>query len=251
MICVGAANSLANPKRLLRSMPSALYEIGTAMVVAVTVLPQLADSARRVRAAQRLRGGEAGRVRRLRRLLVPVLEDALERSLALAAGMDTRGYGRTTGLTPGRRRLTGRADADGPVRHVCRRLRRPRPDRTPDPGPADAGSGVLAALSGCWAPAAGCGPAATGPTRGVAAEWVVLAAGISTATSAGGGPPATSPSPTPLWPSLAAARRGASGCGRGRARRRPAAPPPAVHAEPAAAASCRWERRDRAARASA
>ena len=57
VICVGAANSLANPKRLLRSVPPALYEIGTALVVAVTVLPQLADSVRRVRAAQRLRGG--------------------------------------------------------------------------------------------------------------------------------------------------------------------------------------------------
>ncbi len=39
VICVGAANSLANPKRLLQSVPSALYEIGTALVVAVTVLP--------------------------------------------------------------------------------------------------------------------------------------------------------------------------------------------------------------------
>ena len=75
-------------------MPPALYEIGTALVVAVTVFPQLAESARRVRAAQALRGGERGRVGRLRRLLVPVLEDALERSLALAAGMDARGYGR-------------------------------------------------------------------------------------------------------------------------------------------------------------
>jgi energy-coupling factor transport system permease protein len=107
VLCVGAANSLANPKRLLRSMPAALYEIGTALVVAVTVLPQLADSLRRVRAAQRLRGGDTRRLGRLRRLLVPVLEDALERSLALAAGMDTRGYGRTAGLTAGRRRVTG------------------------------------------------------------------------------------------------------------------------------------------------
>ena len=107
VICIGAANSLANPKRLLRSVPPALYEIGTALVVAVTVLPQFADSVRRVRAAQNLRGGETGRVGRLRRLLVPVLEDALERSLALAAGMDTRGYGRTAGLTPAQRRRTG------------------------------------------------------------------------------------------------------------------------------------------------
>jgi energy-coupling factor transport system permease protein len=76
-------------------------------VVAVSVLPQLVESARRVRAAQALRGGETGRVRGLRRLLVPVLEDALERSLALAAGMDTRGYGRTSGATPRERRTTG------------------------------------------------------------------------------------------------------------------------------------------------
>jgi energy-coupling factor transport system permease protein len=106
VICVGAANALANPKRLLRSVPPALYEIGTALVVAVTVLPQFADSVRRVRAAQTLRAGEPGRVARLRRLLVPVLEDALERSLALAAGMDARGYGRAGDVGPGRRRTT-------------------------------------------------------------------------------------------------------------------------------------------------
>ncbi|GAA1162077.1 CbiQ family ECF transporter T component [Nocardioides aquiterrae] len=107
VMCVGAANSVANPKRLLRSVPPALYEIGTALVVAVTVLPQFADSARRVRAAQALRAGETGRVRRLRRFLVPVLEDALERSLALAAGMDTRCYGRTSGVSRAQRRTTG------------------------------------------------------------------------------------------------------------------------------------------------
>lgn len=107
VICVGAANSLANPKRLLRSVPSALYEIGTALVVAVSVLPQFAESLRRVRAAQTLRAGESGRVGRLRRLLVPVLEDALERSLALAAGMDARGYGRAGDATPAQRRVTG------------------------------------------------------------------------------------------------------------------------------------------------
>lgn len=107
VICVGAANSLANPKRLLRSVPPALYEIGTALVVAVTVLPQFADSVRRVRAAQSLRAGETARVARLRRFLVPVLEDALERSLALAAGMDTRGYGRAAGASRAQRRTTG------------------------------------------------------------------------------------------------------------------------------------------------
>lgn len=107
VVCVGAANALANPKRLLRSVPPALYEIGTALVVSVSVLPQLADSARRVRAAQSLRAGDTRRVGRLRRFVVPVLEDALERSLALAAGMDTRGYGRSAGAGRAQRRTTG------------------------------------------------------------------------------------------------------------------------------------------------
>lgn len=110
LIAVGAANALANPKRLMKSLPPALYEIGTAMTVAISVVPQLADSARRVRAAQQLRGGPEGRLRRVRgvrRLLVPILEDAFDRSLALAAGMDARGYGRTGDLTAQQRRTTG------------------------------------------------------------------------------------------------------------------------------------------------
>lgn len=107
IVCVGAANSLANPKRLLRSVPPALYEIGTALVVAVTVLPQFADSARRVHAAQSLRGGPEGRFRGLRRLVVPVLEDALARSLQMASGMDARGYGRSGDATVRQRRVTG------------------------------------------------------------------------------------------------------------------------------------------------
>lgn len=107
VICVGAANSLANPKRLLKSMPPALYEIGTAIVVAVALLPQLADSLRRVRAARQLRGVPGNRLGKLRGVVVPVMEDALERSMSLAAGMDTRGYGRAGDLTRTQRRITG------------------------------------------------------------------------------------------------------------------------------------------------
>jgi energy-coupling factor transport system permease protein len=107
VICVGAANSLANPKRLLKSMPPALYEIGTAIVVAVALLPQLADSLRRVRAARQLRGVPSSRIGRLRGVVVPVMEDALERSMSLAAGMDARGYGRAGDLTRAQRRTTG------------------------------------------------------------------------------------------------------------------------------------------------
>lgn len=107
IICLGAANALANPKRLLKSMPSALYEVGTAVVVALSVFPQLAESVVRVRRARKLRGGSARRLDVIRTIAVPVLEDALERSLQLAAAMDSRGYGRTADADPRQRRLSG------------------------------------------------------------------------------------------------------------------------------------------------
>jgi energy-coupling factor transport system permease protein len=104
--CVGAANALANPKRALRSLPPALYEIGVAVVVALTVAPQLVESVLRVRRARRLRGAPGKGLRAVRAIAVPVLEDALARSLLLAAAMDSRGYGRTVGVPARLRRST-------------------------------------------------------------------------------------------------------------------------------------------------
>jgi energy-coupling factor transport system permease protein len=105
LCCIGAANVLANPKRALRVLPGALYELGMAVVVALSVAPQLVESAQRVHRARKLRGGGKG-LRGLRAVAIPVFEDALERSLRLAAGMDARGYGRTGTATRGSRRLT-------------------------------------------------------------------------------------------------------------------------------------------------
>ena len=107
LICVGAANTLANPRRLLAALPPALYEVGTAVVIALSVFPQLAESVQRVRRARRLRGDPGRGVGALRRVVVPVLEDALERSLSLAASMDARGYGRARSASPAQRRRTG------------------------------------------------------------------------------------------------------------------------------------------------
>lgn len=107
VVCVGAANALANPKRLLKALPPALYEVGTAVTVSLSVFPQLAESTQRVRAARRLRGGSGRRFHALRSIVIPVLEDALSRSLHLAAAMDSRGYGRAGAASRKERAVTG------------------------------------------------------------------------------------------------------------------------------------------------
>lgn len=106
LICVGAANALANPARLLKSLPGALYEAGVAVVVALTFAPHLIADAQRLRAARRLRGRPDRGLRGLLQVALPVLEGALERSVALAAAMDARGYGRTAAVAPAVRRTT-------------------------------------------------------------------------------------------------------------------------------------------------
>jgi len=86
----GAATSLTSPHRLLRVTPSFIYEIGITLVIATSLFPQLATSARRIRTAQQLRGIEN---RKFRSIALPLLEESLARSLQLAASMDARGYG--------------------------------------------------------------------------------------------------------------------------------------------------------------
>jgi energy-coupling factor transport system permease protein len=99
LICVGAANTLTSPRRLLKSLPSAVQEAGVAVTVALAFAPQAVASIGRIRGARRLRGRPDRGLRSLRGLAIPVLEGALDRSVDLAAAMDTRGFGRR-GETP-------------------------------------------------------------------------------------------------------------------------------------------------------
>lgn len=99
----GAVNTVSSAYRLLRSLPPVLHEAGVAVAVAVTLAPQLVVSVARVRSARRLRGRPGG-IRGVRGTVMPVLEDALERSIRMAASMDGRGYGRTAAVAAGTRR---------------------------------------------------------------------------------------------------------------------------------------------------
>ncbi|NQU37207.1 MAG: energy-coupling factor transporter transmembrane protein EcfT [Actinobacteria bacterium] len=106
LACVGAANSLASPSRLLKAMPAALYEVGVAIVVAMTFAPQLVTDLGRVRQARRLRGRADKGIKGAAGAAMPVFEGALDRAITLAAAMDSRGYDRTGQVPAGVRRVT-------------------------------------------------------------------------------------------------------------------------------------------------
>ncbi len=106
LACVGAANALANPTRLLKSVPGALYEAGVAVVVALTLVPSALAHLQLIREARRLRGQPSRGITSVARTATAVLAGALERSLTLAAAMDSRGFGRLRPLPARERRIT-------------------------------------------------------------------------------------------------------------------------------------------------
>lgn len=92
---IGFAAGMANPRQLLKSTPAALYEISTAVSMALNLAPQLIKSSERVRLARKLRG-RSNKLGAMAGIVIPVLEDSIDASLELAASMDARGFGRVT-----------------------------------------------------------------------------------------------------------------------------------------------------------
>ena len=86
----GAAVSLTSPHKMLRVLPVVIYEFGVALVIATSSLPQLVASYSRIKQARILRGDEKPK---FKSIALPLLEEALSKSLDLAAAMDSRGYG--------------------------------------------------------------------------------------------------------------------------------------------------------------
>ncbi len=100
VLAVGAAATASSPSRLLRSVPAALHHLATAAAIAVAVAPSLVRAAGAARRARRLRGLPDRGPRALAETALPVLADALDRAVDLAASMDVRGYARRGGRAP-------------------------------------------------------------------------------------------------------------------------------------------------------
>jgi energy-coupling factor transport system permease protein len=93
ILLFATANSLSNPHSLLRVLPRRFYGIGLAGVISSSVAPQAVRGIERVRSARRLRGHNSRGIHSWRGIALPVLEDSLERSIDLAASLESRGYG--------------------------------------------------------------------------------------------------------------------------------------------------------------
>lgn len=181
--CIGAANSLANPKRLLRSLPGALSEIGSAVVVTISVAPQLAESVQRVMRARALRGDTARGIRAVPRVALPVLEDTLDRSLMLASAMDSRGYGRRREVAPARRALTAACTLGGLLASAVG-IYGVLDATTPGwMGLPALSAGVALSFLGIWLGGAANARSTYRPDPWRAAEWLTIACGAAAAVA--------------------------------------------------------------------
>ena len=97
LLAFGAANCLASPRDLLRSLPGVFHEVAVAVTVALCFTPALMASVKRLHEARTLRGRPTRGIAGMRGILVPALEDALESATTLAASMGSRGFGRSVG----------------------------------------------------------------------------------------------------------------------------------------------------------
>ncbi len=88
----GAANSVTSPHKLLRILPSRIYQLGVTLTIATSVFPQLISSISRIRQAQYLRSGSKPGISRI---AIPLLEESLARAVYLAEAMEARGFGQS------------------------------------------------------------------------------------------------------------------------------------------------------------
>lgn len=93
MAAFGAFNAVASHHELLQATPRAFHEPGLIVTVALAFVPSTMEAVTSAREADRARtGGRVVRRGRLLRTAVPIVESGLERAMALAESMDSRGF---------------------------------------------------------------------------------------------------------------------------------------------------------------
>jgi energy-coupling factor transport system permease protein len=112
-------NLAADQHRLLRRIPTGLFQAGLVVSIALAFVPQMVLGLQQIREAQRIRGFKLRGLRDLVPLFVPLVTTGLERSLTLAESIEARGFGgvaqATSGSTAPRGHVTlGDEGGEGP-----------------------------------------------------------------------------------------------------------------------------------------
>ena len=236
LCCIGAANALANPKRVLRVLPGALYELGVAVVGRAD--RRAAAGRERPAGAPRpaaARPGPARDCAGCAAIAVPVLEDALGPVAAARRGdglarlrpaSATAAPAAAAATAALHARRPGSACASGA--YGAARRRRPRAGS----GPPLLGGGVAAVRRRARASAAAGSPARRyRPDPWRAPEWLVAGCGVVARRSSVVRRPGQRTRP-PSYPASPAAPGPRCRCAAGRRRplagprRRSLAPPP-------------------------
>ncbi len=101
----GLLNLLFDFRKILKRSPKFMKNFATALTIALTLTPVMAQNILRVRKATKLRAHRRG-VRLVRSVIVPVFTDAIDQAIILADSMDARGFGNPRTLESGAIKLT-------------------------------------------------------------------------------------------------------------------------------------------------
>jgi energy-coupling factor transport system permease protein len=95
LILFATFNAIVPTSEFVRMTPRALRDIGVVVLIAVTYVPETKRQLSRIREAQAIRGHRLRSASDWRPILIPLLIGGLERAMALAEAMVSRGFGAT------------------------------------------------------------------------------------------------------------------------------------------------------------
>lgn len=99
VLAFGFLNMLVDFRKAVKRVPAKLGSLATALNIALTLVPEMAQNVLRVRRASRLRAHRRG-IHFVRSVVVPVVSNAIDQSITLADSLEARGYGQAISNSP-------------------------------------------------------------------------------------------------------------------------------------------------------
>jgi energy-coupling factor transport system permease protein len=93
LACVMPLAYSLDPTDLVDAIPRRLERVGAVLALSLSLLPRVRRSAMSIAEAQRMRGYQARRLRRLADVAVPVVLSSVEDSMVMFQAMEARGFG--------------------------------------------------------------------------------------------------------------------------------------------------------------